>query len=73
MNIMNSSAYICGIVIAFVYSWALTLVTFALSPFIFLGGYLYSQYVTQNGEKNDAAYINSSNLIMEAVTNIKTL
>jgi hypothetical protein len=36
---------ICGMVIAFVASWALTLVSLALSPLVFIGGVLQAKFI----------------------------
>lgn len=40
VNVMNMGSLICGFVIAFVASWALTLISIALCPLVFIGGLL---------------------------------
>jgi ATP-binding cassette subfamily B (MDR/TAP) protein 1 len=40
INIMNVSSLICGMVIAFIGSWQLTLITLALSTIVFISGAL---------------------------------
>ena len=40
INLQNIGSMICGLVIAFEASWALTLIMLALSPLAFLGGVL---------------------------------
>jgi ATP-binding cassette subfamily B (MDR/TAP) protein 1 len=73
VNVMNCSSLVCGMVIAFVASWALTLVSLALSPLVFVGGLLQAKFVAGFSDKSDGAYKDSGNLIMEAVTNIRTV
>ena len=40
INVMNISSLCCGMIIAFISSWALTLVSLGLSPLVFIGGLL---------------------------------
>ena len=70
---MNIGSLICGLTIAFTASWALTLVSLSLTPFIFVGGVLKAKFVKGFSDKSDSAYKDSGNLIMEAVTNIRTV
>ncbi|KAM3147561.1 hypothetical protein pb186bvf_000368 [Paramecium bursaria] len=73
INLQNIGSMICGLVIAFEASWALTLIMLALSPLAFLGGVLQAQFLQGFSDLTDEAYKDSGNLIMEAVTNIRTV
>lgn len=73
INLMNFSSLLCGMTIAFVASWSLTLVSLGLSPLVFIGGLLQVKFMQGFSDKNDSAYKDSSNLIMEAVCNIRTV
>lgn len=45
INIGNIGSLICGVVIAFYYSWALTLVIFGITPIMFIGGTLQAKFL----------------------------
>ena len=62
-----------GMAIAFSSSWALTLVALATAPISFLGRRLRQKHMSAFGKQADGAYKDSGNLIMEAVTNIRTV
>lgn len=49
---MNLSNLGVGIVIAFVYSWAVTLVIIAFLPFLIIGGVLQTQMLTGFASKD---------------------
>ena len=49
MNVANLGV---GIVIAFVYSWAVTLVILAFVPFLVIGGFLQTQLFTGYASKD---------------------
>lgn len=60
--------------IAFASSWALTLIVLATAPFRFIGMKLRTKYMgALSGSHKGDAYKDSGNLIMEAVTNIRTV
>lgn len=60
--------------IAFVSSWALTLIALAISPISFISKVLRQKYfVGTESSVIDSAYKDSGNLIMESVTNIRTV
>ena len=50
--LMNLSNLGVGLVIAFVYSWTVTLVILAFVPFLIIGGYLQTQLFTGYASKD---------------------
>ncbi|CAD8071446.1 unnamed protein product [Paramecium primaurelia] len=73
-KIQNASALICGMAIAFSSSWALTLIVLATAPFRFIGMKLRTKYMgTLSGSHKGDGFKDAGNLIMEAVTNIRTV
>jgi ATP-binding cassette, subfamily B (MDR/TAP), member 1 len=73
LQITNIASFLTGMIIAFYFSWSITLVTLALSPFIMLAGQLQAKFMTGFSAATDDAYKDSGNLIQEAVTNIRTV
>ncbi|CAD8092756.1 unnamed protein product [Paramecium primaurelia] len=73
INLANFASLVCGLTIAFTSSWALTLVTLGVTPFSFISGVLQAKYLQGFSAQTDEAYKDSGNLIMEAVTNIRTV
>ncbi|CAD8206584.1 unnamed protein product [Paramecium octaurelia] len=73
INIANVGSLICGLVLAFIASWQITLIMFALSPLSYAGAVLQARFVQGFSDLTDEAYKDSGNLIMEAVTNIRTV
>lgn len=71
--IQNISTLISGIIIAFVYEWRTALVALGLLPLIVISGLIQMAFNTGFSDKTDAAYKDSSNLIMEAMINIRTV
>ncbi|CAD8160850.1 unnamed protein product [Paramecium pentaurelia] len=70
----NASALICGMAIAFSSSWALTLIVLATAPFRFIGMKLRAKYMgTLSVSSKVDTFKDAGNLIMEAVTNIRTV
>lgn len=60
--------------IAFSSSWALTLIVLATAPFKFMGNMLRTKYMgAMSGNRGEDAFKEAGNLIMEAVTNIRTV
>lgn len=62
--LQNVSTLISGIVIAFVHEWRTALVALGLLPFMILCGVIQMAFSTGFSDKTDAAYKDSSNLIM---------
>ncbi|CAD8161006.1 unnamed protein product [Paramecium pentaurelia] len=73
INLANVASLVCGLTIAFTSSWALTLVTLGITPFSFISGVLQAKIMQGFSSQTDEAYKDSGNLIMEAVTNIRTV
>jgi ATP-binding cassette subfamily B (MDR/TAP) protein 1 len=73
ITLQNFSCLFSGIIIAFVYDWRITLVTLGLIPFMIGAGMIHMKFNVGFSEKSDAAYKDSSSLIMEAMTNIRTV
>lgn len=71
--IQNLSTLIAGIVIAFVFEWRTALVALGLLPLMIAAGAIQMAFNTGFSDKTDAAYKDSSNLIMEAMINIRTV
>lgn len=73
ITLQNISCLSSGIIIAFVYEWRTTLVTLGLIPFMILAGMIQMKFNVGFSEQTDAAYKDSSSLIMEAMVNIRTV
>lgn len=71
--IQNLSTLIAGIIIAFVYEWRTALVALGLLPLMIISGVIQMAMNTGFSDKTDASYKDSSNLIMEAMINIRTV
>ena len=71
--IQNVATLISGLTIAFIYEWRTSLVALGLIPFLILGGAVQMIVTTGYSETTDAAYKDSSNLITEAMNNIRTV
>ena len=60
--------------IAFSSSWALTLIVLATAPFRFLGMKLRTKFMgALSGSHKKDSFKDAGNLIMEAVTNVRTV
>lgn len=73
LTLQNFSCLATGIIIAFVYEWRITLVTLGLIPFMIGAGMIHMKFNVGFSEKSDAAYKDSSSIIMEAMINIRTV
>ena len=73
IEMQNLATLLTGIVIAFVYEWRTALVALGLLPLIIFVGATKMAINTIFGNKKNAAYKNSSNLIMETIINIRTV
>jgi ATP-binding cassette subfamily B (MDR/TAP) protein 1 len=71
--IQNVSTLIAGVIIAFVNEWRTSLVSLGLLPLMIICGIIQMAFSTGFSDKTDAAYKDSSNLIMEAMVNIRTV
>lgn len=73
ITIQNISTLVTGIIIAFVYEWRTSLVALGLLPLMILSGIAQMAFNTGFSDETDAAYKDSSNLIMEAMIHIRTV
>ena len=64
ITMQNISSLISGIIIAFIFEWRTSLVALGLLPFMILAGIVQMQLNTGFSDKTDAAYKDSSSLIM---------
>lgn len=71
--VINLSTLLSGIIIAFVFEWRTSLVALGLLPLMILCGIAQMAFSTGFSDSTDAAYKDSSNLIMEAMINIRTV
>ena len=71
--IQNLSTLISGIIIAFANEWRTSLVALGLLPLMIISGAIQMAFSTGFSDKTDAAYKDSSNLIMESMINIRTV
>lgn len=67
------STFVSGVVIALVYEWRTALVALALLPLMILAGAAQMAMTTGFSDKTDEVYKESSNIIMEAMINIRTV
>jgi len=73
MSLQAFSSLITGIIIAFVASWQLTLVTFAFIPILMLSGKLEAHFHQIVMFQNDNAYKESGGFVAEALNNMRTV
>ena len=71
--VQNVSTLVSGVVIAFVFEWRTALVALGMLPFMIICGAIQMAFQTGFSDKTDEAYKDSSNLIMEAMINIRTV
>ncbi|EDK31467.1 multidrug resistance protein-like transporter family ABC domain protein (macronuclear) [Tetrahymena thermophila SB210] len=73
IQIQNFSALATGLISAFTNSWRVSLIALAVSPIMIIAGQLQAKFVQGFSESTDDAYKDSGMLIMESVTNIRTV
>ncbi|KAL4426347.1 hypothetical protein ABPG74_006285 [Tetrahymena malaccensis] len=73
VQVFNFATFLTGFVVAFVYSWRVALVAIAVCPFVVVSGTIRAKKVQGFSEGSDKAYKDSGIIIMEAVTNIRTV
>ena len=71
--VQNLSTLVSGIIIAFVYEWRVALIALGLIPLMILSGIVQMSFTMGFSDKTDSAYKDSSNLITEAMVNIRTV
>eukprot|EP01016_Furgasonia_blochmanni_P035226 TRINITY_DN3880_c0_g1_i16.p1 TRINITY_DN3880_c0_g1~~TRINITY_DN3880_c0_g1_i16.p1 ORF type:complete len:952 (+),score=286.58 TRINITY_DN3880_c0_g1_i16:120-2858(+) len=73
IQIQSLASFVCGMVIAFIASWKLTLVSLSTTPFMILSGQMQAKLAAGFSAKTDSAYKESGSIIMEAVTGARTV
>lgn len=72
-KVQNVASLSSGMAIAFRASWALTLIVLGIAPITYWGRKMRTKFMGGFNQRTDLAYKDSGNLIMEAVTNIRTV
>lgn len=67
------SSFITGMIIAFIASWQLTLVSLALSPLMIMAGKMQAQFNQGFSADTDGPYQESVAFVAEAVNNMRTV
>ena len=65
-------AFICGIIISFIYSWQIALLAMGLSPILVIGQWIQGKIHT-GFAKSEEAYNEAGAIVMEAACNIRTV
>ena len=65
--------FVAGLIIALVYEWRTALVALGSLPLVMLAGAIRSKFREGLMERADEAYKNSAQIIMESLTNIRTV
>ncbi len=73
LNLQNISCLVSGIVISFVWSWQLSLVALGMLPFMIAAQAIQMQFLAGFTDEMSTAYQESSSMIMEVVTGIRTV
>lgn len=71
--VQTLTTLVAGVVIALIYEWRTALVAIGLLPFIVFSGIIQMSFTEGFSDKTDKAYIESSNLITESMTYIRTV
>ncbi|KAI8614124.1 P-loop containing nucleoside triphosphate hydrolase protein [Chytriomyces sp. MP71] len=68
-----AAGILCGLILAFVSGWQLTLVVLCVMPFMIAAGQLQMSILTGFGSKSKEAYDDASNIANEAIDQIRTV
>lgn len=71
--IQNLATLISGLIIGFIFEWRTALVSLGLIPFLIAAGAIRMAFKNGAMAKAEVTYRESSNLIMESMTNIRTV
>nr|AJG01604.1 ATP-binding cassette sub-family B MDR/TAP member 1 [Dreissena polymorpha] len=71
--LMAFCSVVTGIVIGFVYSWKITLLTIAFLPFVVIGGALEMKMTQGAAGKNKEALESAGKIAIESIENIRTV
>jgi ABC-type bacteriocin/lantibiotic exporter with double-glycine peptidase domain len=73
MWMMFASQALIGVIIAFVYSWNLTLVLIAISPLMGVGSVLQMRILAQGAQSQAGAFERATNLAIEVISGFSTV
>ena len=73
LNIQAVSSFIAGMIIAFIASWQLTLISLAVSPLMVIAGMMQAKFSQGFSASTDDAYKESATFVSEAVCNMRTV
>jgi ATP-binding cassette subfamily B (MDR/TAP) protein 1 len=71
--ISSATTFVVSVAIAFAYEWRTTLVAIGFMPLIMLSGAIRTKFRTGQSQEEDAALKDSSQIVMESLTNIRTV
>ncbi|CAF3502579.1 unnamed protein product [Rotaria sp. Silwood1] len=73
LMIQNFASLGVGIILAFVFSWQLTLLILAFIPFMVAGGFLQSRLMTGFSSKDKKSFEDAGKITVESIQNIRTV
>ncbi len=71
--LMNIGQVIAGLIIAFVFSWKLTLVLLSISPLILVGGWFQGMMSSKGASSQSAAYGVALSFAVEVIASFRTV
>ncbi|KAL4480240.1 hypothetical protein ABPG74_020756 [Tetrahymena malaccensis] len=72
-QIQNLSCMGVGVALGFAYSWQITLIGMVAAPLMIICAKFQAQFIQGYSENSDGAYKEAGQIIMESVTNIRTV
>jgi ATP-binding cassette, subfamily B (MDR/TAP), member 1 len=69
----SATTFVVGVIIALIYEWRTALVAIGFMPLVMLAGAIRTAFRSGLSEKEDAALKDSSQIVMESLTNIRTV
>ncbi|KAL4480720.1 hypothetical protein ABPG72_014495 [Tetrahymena utriculariae] len=72
-QIQNISCMGVGVTLGFAYSWQITLIGMVAAPLMIICAKFQAQFIQGYSENTDGAYKEAGQIIMESVTNIRTV
>ncbi|KAL4480239.1 hypothetical protein ABPG74_020755 [Tetrahymena malaccensis] len=73
IQIQNFSCLVIGLALGFAYSWQITLIGMVATPLTIICAKFQAQFIQGYSENADGAYKEAGQIIMESVTNIRTV
>ncbi|EDK31811.1 multidrug resistance protein-like transporter family ABC domain protein (macronuclear) [Tetrahymena thermophila SB210] len=73
IQIQNLSCLVIGLALGFAYSWQITLIGMVATPLTIICAKFQAQFIQGYSENSDGAYKEAGQIIMESVTNIRTV